>query len=154
MVFAEFASASFWLRTNISQIMANKRIVAMHSVLLLLSLLAAYIIILWWMCDARMLCCMIYIISRPTEIALLRPPYQSFYKACVSKQLALLGGLPYLDDRVILDLGWPYLTCKLKDKKRSTKVTLPPCKKGPNKTYSLECSIWVRKRLKNCIHYF
>jgi len=57
--------------------MANKRLAAMQSVLLLMSLSTAYILSFCdRKCGARMLHYMIYIISRLTEIALLlESPY-------------------------------------------------------------------------------
>ena len=36
----------------------------------------------------------------------------TFLKCLHGKKLALAGGLPYQPDRVILPLGWPYLSCK------------------------------------------
>ena len=70
--------------------MANKQLVAMQPDLLLLSLLTAYIL---FFCDgksgARMLVrYMIYIISKPTEIALLLgSPYRELLQG-LSKQTA------------------------------------------------------------------
>ena len=89
MVFAEFASASIWLRTNVSQIMVNKRLVPMQSVLLLLSPLTAYILSIFDMkCINRVLRYVIYFISRPTEIALLLgSPYLELSQG-LSKQTA------------------------------------------------------------------
>ena len=89
MVFAEFASASIWLRTNISQIMVNKRLVPMQSVLLLLSPLTAYILSIFdRKCINRVLRYVIYFISRPTEIAiLLGSPYLELSQG-LSKQTA------------------------------------------------------------------
>ena len=58
--------------TNTLHTMANKRLVAMQSVFLLLSLLTAYMLSFCnRKCDTRMLRYVIYFILKPTEIALL-----------------------------------------------------------------------------------